>query len=434
MSPLRQRQRDVCLLDGTPDAALRPPTLDACVALVNLHLLARGAARARSAEWIHARWKPGVSVTAAFQVEFEDASSHWVCWKRYADDKALHLIQRGLAAENARPSGFFLARWAAITEQSTVLWTPPFDRELPGLECVLDLSRTRRFFAERDVFPGRGLRTQSSIAHWVRYKPERRAVVALELRLRPVGGGEKTQENVFARIHPPEVASSIAAVRASLSSVAPAGLMPRWLAFEERRGISYEESLPVRACEPDQFDHAREAGHMLGVLHGLTAPAAPLVAPFSLASLKPMFAHDARLLAALGELPAVEPDAAHCLVHGDFHPDQVARNEAQGTWHLLDWDSSGVGDPLRDCATWIADHLAEVEHARFGMATEPLLEGYREAGGGALDLARLRTMVAQQLAHLAGATLRRLEQGAHDRALLLLERGRALCEKMVPRA
>jgi aminoglycoside phosphotransferase (APT) family kinase protein len=81
------------------------------------------------------------------------------------------------------------------------------------------------------------------------------------------------------------------------------------------------------------------------------------------------------------------------LLHGDFRNGNLIVNTQSGIAAVLDWELSHQGDPAEDLG-WLC-----VNSWRFGMPHKPvggfgdyadLLAGYRAAGGGEIELARVR--------------------------------------------
>lgn len=409
MSGLKDYERDTLVLAAAGDSALAPPSPARLLELVDAHLARPGAPRPVAASWSFARWKPGTSLTAGFDLAYADGERRWVSWKRYVDGKAGALLGRRERAAAAEVADDRLREHCVLPRDGAHLWAPPYDRELPGLERALDLRRAKRWFLEQGLFPGRRVRSGSSRATLLRYKPERRAVLRLDLRLRPLEGGEKSAETLGARALPPAEARRVATARATWQDLATDVLAPRLLAFEEAAGLLYETWMELDEARAHVLDDAQAAGELLARLHARPAPAecAPraveLAGAVELLATQPGLAERARRAAQRGESAA----APRVWTHGDFHPDQLARGR-DGRWCLLDLDRLGAGAALADLASWIADGLVE---GRWWFG-EPLLEGYRRGGGEAPQSAELERAVARELVQRAAGALRRLETDA----------------------
>ena len=204
MSGLRRYERDSAPLNACGDQLLAPPAPAEMLDLVREHLARDGVPAPVEARWVYARWKPGTSLTAGFELDYADGRRRWVSWKRYADGKGQRLAERRERAVSPDAADELLAEHALLASSGAHLWAPPFDRELPGLERVCDLRRAKRWFLEQGLFPGRRVRSGSSHAELLRYKPERRAVLRLDLRLRPL---EKRSRSAT-RSHRPGSASA----------------------------------------------------------------------------------------------------------------------------------------------------------------------------------------------------------------------------------
>lgn len=413
MSGLKEYERDAAVLAAAGDVALTPPAPAELLGLVDAHLSRPGAERPISARWSYARWKPATSLTAGFELAWPDGERRWVTWKRYADGKAGALIGRRERASAPEVADDRLLEHCVLPHSGAHLWAPPYDRELPGLERALDLRRAKRWFLEQGLFAGRRVRSKSSQATLLRYKPERRAVLRLDLRLRPLQGGEKSSETLGARALPLDEARRVASARATWQALEPDLVAPRLLAFEEAAGLLYETWLELDPARADVLDDAAAAGALLARLHARAAPAdcAPraleLSGALELLARQPGLAERARRAASLGELAA----APRVWTHGDFHPDQLARGR-DGGWCLLDLDRLGAGTELADLSSWIADGLVSGRARDFAHAGAALLEGYERAGGAPPPQAQLRLAVARELVQRAAGALRRLEAEA----------------------
>lgn len=427
MSGLRHYARDVAPLLAYGDARLAPPEPDELLALVRAHLARADAPVPIAARWIYARWKPATSLTAGFELDYADGEQRWVSWKRYEDGKASALAsrrERDVAEEVADPR---LAEHVVLPSGDAHLWAPPFDRELPGLERACDLRRTKRWFLEQELFLGRRVRSSSSRAELVRYKPERRAVLRLDLRLRPLDGGPKTAAVLGARALPPHEAARVAAARRAWQDGPCGTLAPRLLGYEERTGLLYEEWLDVEAAAHDAFEQAAAAGAVLARLHAERAPSVAPAGEHRLSTAAALLRTQPELSELTGTLAPgrQRPSGEAVWTHGDFHPDQLARSRGDGALYLLDLDRLGPGRLLDDLVSWIADHLVERPGVDLGAAAGPLLDGYAAEGGRVPEHDELAAAVAEALIHRAASALRRLESGAVVKAGRLLERARA---------
>jgi len=419
---LRDRERDPGLPALAGEGHLRPPDPAELVELVDRHLRRPEAPRVVAARWDYARWKPGVSMTSVFAVRFEDGREEPVVAKRYVDgkDRTLAYRPRNEAlleslCERLRPR-------ALLAERALSLWVPPGDRVLRGLPVFLDRKKTCNLVTRAGLSPSGSLKRRKTEFTLLRFKPERRAVYRIDLRLRPPPGtpDEKKKLVLAGRILPPPELARLAGVRTELARAGGDDLALPLAATNLRQGFLLERWFDVTVFAPDSFAHAREAGTALARLHALAPPeGARLVDAGTSGDLDALFRVDARLGSArrAGPHPRVER-LAFC--HGDFHPDQVARR-ADGSWLLMDLDLLGAGDPAFDLACWIADAIVETRDVALESAAGELLEGYRAAGGDVPGPQRLAEFVAAELVCRAGSTVRRLELGAVDKALFALD-------------
>ena len=362
---LRSWNRDAGLPASAGDAHLVPPSAEEVASIVTARMLRPGAPPPVEVRWSYARWKPAVSLCAAYGVRFPDGSEETLVAKRHAEGKAEAIAERHPERASAGDAGWStcLGPPMALPEQGLYLWAAHDDRELPALRHLSDLHRSRRLLRELDDLLGASIRKRQSSSHLLRYRPERRAVLRLDLALRDASGA-RSQRTLAARALPPERAARVEAWRRACG-VLPLG--PPLVGLTERTGLLLEGWLDVDVPAPDEYGHAGRAGRALAELHALPVADGAAVDPAgdasrraaSLQQIRPLFDWQpelARLTAGLAaDLPG-EPGAL-AWTHGDFHPDQVATARADGTSRLLDLDELGPGDTHADLATWIADHL-----------------------------------------------------------------------------
>ncbi|HED64664.1 MAG TPA: hypothetical protein ENJ09_03810 [Planctomycetes bacterium] len=415
MTALRSYVRDLALPATLGEARLAPPSADQACWLFD-HVLFGDGRRGgvRRVELETARWKPRVSCSATYRVLFEDGSSEVCALKTYANGKAAELAARRFAHEHA-------ANFAVLPERSLAMWTVMGDRELPGLERILDRRQIARWVEESGCVPARSVRRRRTQVEFLRYKPERRAIACVDLSLR---GTEPGLLRFAARFHPPARAARIVAARRAFESVRPNAALR--LAFDvPHAGALFEPWLDIEDQAPTDFSHAGEAGELLGSLHALELPEGlEPRRPNDPADARMLFSVDTELLkrfdAWLATRPAFAPTRT-TWSHGDVHPDQLARlrtGEGKGAWTLMDLDELAPGDPTADLASWIADRLWEEPWTTFDEAGRTLLEGY---GVLPCERTRLEVTSADALVARAAAAIRRLQSGAIEAAHLAFD-------------
>ncbi len=149
-------------------------------------------------------------------------------------------------------------------------------------------------------------------------------------------------------------------------------------------------------------DLARRCGQVLAQIHTTPAPNLPQLASSDaqgeLARYEAIYRQfDAErpvFEAAFRWLEACAPEpVAPVLVHGDFRNGNLMIHPKDGLVGVLDWELSHLGDPAEDLG-WIC-----VNSWRFGQWRKPvggfgdyadLLDGYAQAGGREISLARLQ--------------------------------------------
>lgn len=415
MIGLETWRRDASILTRAGDADLEPLSESEVVALVSEELVRDAAQVATSATWVYARWKPHVSLTTGWEVQFADGSTEVIGMKQYCGSKAKQFADR---REFQTEGTERLRSHALLPERGLHLWTFPHDRMLPGLERLLDMRRTRRMIDDAGLFSPLVMRPGPSVLTPLRYKPERRGVFRLDARLRPEGGGARTEDRVAIRVLPIADAQRVAENRRACVAAGGGALLPRLLHYEERTGTLIEEWLDIETLARRDFSHAREAGELLSKLHALPVPAVSAPVRFQGSDL---FEWHPELAVASAETYEGEPGNG-TWIHGDLHPEQLAR--VGHGWKFLDLDGLALGDPLTDLATWIADKLTEPNSCDFSEASKELIAGY-----GAVDESELASRVAWELRGRAAGALRRLQTDAVETALTWLQRAREVAPK-----
>lgn len=433
MTGLRHRERDPEIPARAGEPQLGPLAPAELLEIVARDLVREGSAEPAEAELVFARWKPGVSITASYRVILEDGTEEQVQLKRYTGGKARSLV--GSLALDPRLVALCvtLRPFSVDATRGTLLWSFPADRVLGGLWSLHDPRRSARLLDGGASFGNWRVRKRKTRLELLRYKPERRAVYRVELGLRLEEARRRVR--VAARVLPPSIAAALVRKRRELAAAGDLGLQPELLAHEPRTGIVLERWVEARPAAPDRFEHAERAGGALARLHAV--PISPWVprraADREMEALRLFAGHAqlSRLGATVLRRPSGSSGSQETWVHGDFHPDQVALEEGGGGARLLDFDCLGRGDPGSDLASWIADHLTEQDELGPADAAGPLLEGYRSAGGRAIDGRHLAQLVAGELVHRAAGAFRRLERGAPLLARRALEQAVALISEGV---
>ncbi len=425
MSRLRERERTHDLPKLIGEVQLVAPTEGEVRAWVERWMRRPDGPAIRSVTWEFARWKPGVSTTCSYDVCFEDGEPEVVVAKTYADGKDKILTQRPLKAKSWSEVSPSLIPRAKVPDRPTLLFVNAADRELKGTPVFLLRKKLASFLHKAGLAPPGMVRRRRLEARLVRYKPERRAVYRVHVRLRDAG---KTRFDLGCRIHPLAEASRIVAAREAFEAAGGKDV-PRLSGHIERYGILFEPWLDVETFDPDTFEHAEDAGTVLARLHAtpsppaLSATARAALSATDFEGLRPLLRVDAALEARLFPLE-IAPCERVTWCHNDFHPDQVARRR-DGTWMLLDLDELGPGDPVADLANWIADRAVDERLGDFDELSRALLAGYARGRGAPVDRARLLALTARGLVHRGAAAVRRLQKDALDVAAFALDTARS---------
>lgn len=319
----------------------------------------------------------------------------------------------------------------------------PFDRTLPGLRTAARRGPLKRWTLAQLAWPESGgrVRGKASLVSLERYKPERRAVFAVDLLWENRGATRQERRAVLIKSYAPGEGTRTWSLMQRLAAVPLEGVTLAaplaWRAAERLLVQSRVPGLPLFECA-EPVARGEAVGAALRRLQCAIPATAPDLDPTRAASppraleeLSRLAWHFERLgapdLAAQAERlhsrlrtgrPAAVPPT---LVHGDFYHHQVLCDA--GRIAIVDFDEAGLGDPRADAGNFLA-HLeltrlreagnAETQ-ARAAALGTAFLRGYSAAGGPTTDL---DWFTALGLARLALVPFRNLRPGwrasAHD--------------------
>lgn len=353
------------------------------------------------------RYKPGTSCVAGLLLHLNDGGT-------------LRYFAKALTAARFQQSWQHPKRQAlvaagdpraplALHDKAVILQHPAFDRGIRYLSLLEDDARltllSELLPAEPDL----------SALEWrfLRYKPERRAVIALSRRGVPLGVLRVASKNEYGQILQ---GSAVGAALGHISLAACKGnsrmLMTRWL---DGVSLGPEEG---GGLEPELMS---AAGVALAQLHQ---------APFSLPVVQRVEDDIQAMWQVFNTLETILPtSAAHfqhlarriarslteCAgesvpIHGDFSADQLIKPADGGPLRIIDWDRCACGNPLVDLGSF----RARLEMQTIGgpiaprQASEAMLAfliGYRSQR--ALDSRGLLWYSARALLCLAAEPFRR---------------------------
>jgi thiamine kinase-like enzyme len=324
----------------------------------------------------------------------------------------------------------------------------PNDRLLKGLSAVADARRVGNRLATADAsFAWRGLRvkTRGSRVLPVRWKPGRRAVLELDMKLVDDATGRRQPWRAFARVLPAdELGTCLGRWRAAAAIRELAA--PAVEFVDQERGWFATSVAPGRSLDAAPGSGVRLAlRHALGALHSTAAPtlslrderedlAAAVRALAALAEVAPELGARARSLSTglHDRLASLDP-VAHVFTHGDLGADQLLVEGDRVS--VIDWDEAANGDPHADWASLLADLRAR------GLALDWVEPLAREVLGARFDVKRFHWQAAAAEARRAIEALQRGRADWRARSLdalaaaeLMLATGPATAAPSRPRA
>ncbi len=311
------------------------------------------------------RWKPGTSALLGVRLTWQTADG-------VVETLASLYLGDGLqeAAEKAEtlrlldpPMGPPLARL-----DDALFLAFPNDRLLKGLSAVADERRVgNRLGAPETQFSERGFRVKArgSLVRPVRWKPGRRAVLELDLRLVNDATGAKESWRAYARVMPAEELDSRLA-RWFAASQVRALKAPAVVFVDTERSWFATAAAPGRALTATPNDRLRAALRAaLEELHAAPNPTlgtrtdrddliAAQRALDALAAVAPDLEPRAHALRErLAVLLASLAPATSVFTHGDLGADQLLVDGDRLA--VIDWDEAANGDPHFDWGSLQAD-------------------------------------------------------------------------------
>ena len=264
-----------------------------------------------------------------------------------------------------------------LCEESAVVGIPyPNDPEIPELRHVYSPDRFRRTLNELlDEYPTDQWRVQRSLTKFslLNYKPGRRAVYRIKVKIRRRVGDEKVRVRMHVKVENPKSADRSYENLLRISRA----IMPEehWRVPQPRGQVDrrtlmaaeWVEGTPLReflALESDGISAFRKVGKALASFHRLQIELEHLPSPVE---------ESDKLVKLAADLIGLLPDRANEIkeigdelsrqvsrlslspsstVHGDFHLDQVLISDGRPV--LVDLDRAGIGYAASDLGTFLA--------------------------------------------------------------------------------
>ena len=288
-----------------------------------------------------------------------------------------------------------------LCEESCVVGIPyPNDPEIPDLRHIYSPDRFRRTLNELLVdYPTTEWRVQRSLTKLtlLNYKPGRRAVYRIKVKIRRRVGDEKVRVRLHVKVENPKTADrsyeNLQQIYGSLSPTSewrvprPQGQVGHrtLMAAEWIEGTPLRERAALGAEASEEF---LRVGSALAQFHQTVVPFEHLYSPVEESGRMKRHAADlarllpdrekeitdlgARLAREVTRL-ALSPSAP---IHNDFHLDQVL--VSQGKPVIVDLDRAGRGYAATDLGTFLS-HLTE--EGIDPSLSEAFLEGYQQEKG-----------------------------------------------------
>ncbi len=324
----------------------------------------------------------------------------------------------------------------------------PHDAVLRRLAVVCELDKIKRklesVLATEDI--EWKIRRSNAATSVVRYKPERRCVLRLELDARRRKTRSKHRLALYGQVDADGTGERVADLLAEFATTTGAMgplAVPRLVLRAPELGLHVQEEiegtpLPAHLERDDAKKVVRRlAGRLIDLQRSGARPPRTLAVEDRLVSAGQAAATLAKvpeasargladLAAQIHRILADRADPAPVIgcVHGDFHPGQVLVR-GRRTW-IVDFDSAAVGDPLVDPATFLSGLWLEAGEGRITResarrAAKIFVRAYAAGWPSAFDATRLRWHLACAFLEAAIAPLRQLQVGWPERVAYRLE-------------
>jgi len=321
----------------------------------------------------------------------------------------------------------------------------PNDAHLSGLAILSQPKKLQRLLYEHPgpyAGPSWRLSDRRLVADTVRYKPEKRAVIALSTRAVHRVTGAREDLRVFVRTYADARGERIHTLMEDLRGHMESGhgpVVPVTYGYVPERRLLILEALPGRPLaeffQPQVDTQAVfRAAAALAHLHRVRQASVPVrttpdvieeVVSTALALTRVLpESRDTmdRLTHSLRNQASSNRKVEPVFVHGDFHHGQVLVQTGRAA--LLDFDRSYLGDPAADLGNFCAHaHVLQsqgrAEDSR-GLAAA-MLAGYEQAGGVNVEATRLAFWTAAALVQLSAHPFRTLQPGWRQRTRDLLD-------------
>lgn len=285
-----------------------------------------------------------------------------------------------------------------IDEASSLIGVPfPNDSEIPDLRQIYTPDRFRRALSDLlPEYPKEEWRIQRSLTKLtlLAYKPGRRAVFRIKLKLRRRSGDEKVRVRLHVKVEHPEFAAQTSRILNQLHSVHSTGhhlKIPGYRGHSDSRTLCASEWMDGSSLDfsleevPEELELAREIGRALGELHSMKTNLEHHRSP--LEEIDSLIAHCASIGAfhpesgpLLSEISRALPGALSQMVtqgsvtaHGDLHLGQILVRNGEPV--LVDFDRAGRGYAAIDLGGLTEDLYQNACHDSVSNA---LFESYHE--------------------------------------------------------
>ena len=397
----------------------------------------------------YVRYKPNTNCLASYAVTFapsgsDQTSTIWLSGKCYTEaDFSVALSKRSALTFE---SLLGITRPIILREERIIILPAEQDSLMAGLQTAFDSRKLVRLLHKHlENYPKKLWRISDRRCNldFIRFKPEKRAVLRLSTKVVSRDSGEKRKVvwyiRAYANASGLRLHQLMSELRENFLENPSVGVVTSLAAIEEKNLLimDHANGIPLegRLSDSKIVETIERVGHALALLHTFRSTGVPV---FPLREQLSYIASNAL------SLKVLLPDAAGVIdkvistlhsrkpkgntssarfVHGDFHPGQILIDSDRIV--ILDFDRAHIGDPSCDLGNFAAYlHLFEMrsEITNASDLIQKFIASYSGAAGNGIDMDRIRFWTIAGLFGLAVSPFRLQRPGWRSEITTILDR------------
>lgn len=397
----------------------------------------------------YVRYKPNTNCLASYAVTFapsgsDQTSTIWLSGKCYTEaDFSVALSKRSALTFE---SLLGITRPIILREERIIILPAEQDPLMAGLQTAFNSRKLVRLLHKHlEDYPKKLWRISDRRCNldFIRFKPEKRAVLRLSTKVVSRDSGEKRKVvwyiRAYANASGLRLHQLMSELRENFSENPSVGVATSLAAIKEKNLLimDHADGIPLEGQLSDSkiVETIERVGHALALLHTFRSTGVP-VFPFreqlsdiasNALSLKVLLPDAAgvidKIVSTLHSRKPKGNTSSARFVHGDFHPGQILIDS--GRIVILDFDRAHIGDPFCDLGNFAAClHLFEMrsEITNASDLIKKLIASYSGVAGNGIDMDRIRFWTIAGLFGLAVSPFRLQRPGWRSEITTILDR------------